>query len=115
MRVMLLRAVSTPFVALIWCYERSRELFGRDAQPTLARIRSRPLSSTKPSHGLSHSRELGLASAAKGTNASAHGSPNALNVSASSIDDKPELVALVQRLSVQVDELTAMVAAQKGD
>jgi len=114
-RIMLLRAVSAPFVALIWCYEGSRRLFGWDAQPTLARIRSRPLSSRKPSYGLSHSGGLGIASAAKSTSLPAHGSPTASTVPASSIEDKSDLLAIVQRLSVQVDELTAMVAAQKSD
>ncbi len=115
MRIMLLRAVSTPFVALIWCYEGSCRLFGRDAPSPLTRIRSRPLSSNKPSYEPSHSRESGMASAAKSTNLSAHGSLNASVMSPSSIEDKTDLIAIVQKLSAQVDELTAMVAAQKSD
>src|SRR3954454_13125716 len=46
-RVMLLRTVSIPFVALIACYEGSCRLLERNAQPPLARISSRPLSSKR--------------------------------------------------------------------
>jgi len=56
-----------------------------------------------------------MAPAAKSTGVSAHGSPSASIVSALSTEDKIDLVAIVQKLSVQVEELTAMVAAQRSD
>lgn len=118
-RVMLLRTVSIPFVALIWCYEGSRRILVREHRPPLARIKSRPLSATKPLHGSSgpfRSDNLGTPSALKSSDhLMTHTPRNASIMSASSIEDKTDLIALVQRLSAQVDELTAMVAAQKSD
>lgn len=116
-RVMLLRAVSIPFVALIWCYEGSSRLFSHsDPHPPLARIRSRPLSASKPTYGLPRFGELGMASARKSASPPrTNGTSGASLENASSTEDKADLIVLVQRLSTQVDELTAMVAAQKAD
>lgn len=115
-RVMLLRAVSIPFVTLIWCYEGLRRILARDPQPPLARIRSRPLSTGKPSYGGLRPGELGMASAlTRSTSPSkARGAGSGSMISASSIEGQPDLIVLVQKLSAQVDELTAMVAAQNN-
>lgn len=116
-RVLLLRAVSIPFVALIWCYEGSSRLISGSARPpTLGRTHTRPLCSSRPSYGFSASGTLGMASAPK--NASPHatyGFEDASISTGSSMKDNTDLIALVQRLSVQVEELTAIVAGRKTD
>lgn len=113
-RVQMLRAVMLPFVALIWFYEGSWRLVSHaDRQRPLARIRARPLSTSNPSYGIMRSNGLGMVSALTKSNqpfkeehrtdlgdAPGHSTQNA------------EVITLIQKLSAQVDELTAMVAAQ---
>lgn len=114
-RVLLLRAVSIPFVAVIWLYEGSRRLW-YGPEPPSTRIRSRPLSTKKPSYRLSYNGGERTVSAPKRSGpSSAHGSADVASMSASSVEDKSDLMNMIQRLSAQVDELTAMVAAQKTD
>lgn len=118
-RVVLLRAVSAPFVALIWFYEGAWRLFGRDdRQRPLGRIRSRPLSTGNPSYGMlvPHFHGTGKAQALTRSDP-----PHKENLGTSSGDttmrwtDNHELVSLIQKLSAQVEELTAVVTAQKTD
>lgn len=114
-RVLLLRAVSIPFVALIWLYEGSRRLLYGPAMPS-TRIRSRPLSTKKPSYRLSYYGGERSASAPKRLDpSSAHSTNGNASMSVSGMADDSELMSVIQKLSVQVEELTAMVAAQKTD
>lgn len=115
-RVLLLRAVSIPFVALIWCYEGSRHLWHGSETPS-TRMRSRPLSTNRPSHRLSYSGGERMTPAPKRSAPSnAHGSIDGRStMSASNVVDQSDLVLLIQRLSAQVDELTTMVAAQRTE
>lgn len=118
-RVMLLRIVSIPFVALIWFYEGTRRLFVQDVKPPLARIRSRPMSAGKPypsSLNRFRSGIVGNSSALTNSDQMRSHAPRAPSiVSTVSGEEHADLVMLVQRLSAQVDDLTAMVAAQKAD
>lgn len=114
-RILLLRTVSIPFVALIWCYEGSCRLWHGSKTPT-TRMRSRPLSTKKPSYRLSTYGGERPASAPKRPGPSSpHASINGRSMSHSSMADSPDLYNLVQKLSAQVDELTSMVAAQNTD
>ena len=106
-----------PFVALIWFYEGSWRLVSRDdRQRSLARIRARPLSTSNPSYGIMRSNGLGMVSALNRSNqpfkeehrtdfgdAPGHSTQNV------------EVMALIQKLSAKVDELTTMIAAQSTD
>jgi len=118
-RVMLLRAVSIPFVALIWCYEGSRRLRVSDRRPLLPAVRTQPWPVVRPlsdSAGLFRSGDLGTSSALRSSDQlPANAPPNASIVSDLNVEDKTDLIALIQKLSAQVDNLTAMVAAQKAD
>lgn len=114
-RVLLLRAVSIPFVALIWLYEGSRRLwYGPGTSST--RIRSRPLSTKKPSYRLSYYGGERSAPAPKRSDPSnAHSANGNPSTSTSGTADDSDLMNMIQKLSAQVEELTAMVAAQKTD
>jgi len=116
---MLLRAVSIPFVALIWCYEGSRRLRVSDRRPLLPAVRTQPWPVVRPlsdSAGLFRSGDLGTSSALRSSDQlPANAPPNASIVSDLNVEDKTDLIALIQKLSAQVDNLTAMVAAQKAD
>lgn len=119
MRVMLLRTVSIPFVALIWLYEGAHRLFLQEERPPLAKMRSRPLSANKPlSSSTSRFRSAGVGtSSALKTSEQLH--PHAQKTpsvkSALTNEENADVIVLIQRLSAQVDELTTMVAAQQAD
>lgn len=119
-RIVVLKATHIPFVALIWAYENSRTMVSR-AHPTLSRaphLTSRPLSAGQLSfneardfvkspttrRALNETSQTIVPDLAASTTKSALGSV-----------DNTELIALVQKLSAQVDELTAMVAGQSKD
>lgn len=115
----MLKITHLPFVALIWAYERARRLVSYGTQKPLAKLyrpqfAARPLSASQPS--LDHDR-----AATKATNRTAATQANtisasgAVNGSALSNAEMPDLIALVQKLSDQVEALTAMVAEQKAD
>lgn len=114
-RILLLRCVSIPFVALIWCYESSSRMFSGD-RPSLAKTRIRSLTKNKPARGPSRVSTLGIGPALRILD-----QPTTFEAQQQSVplDSKHEsdnsLTVLVQRLSTQVEELTALVAAQKAD
>jgi hypothetical protein len=119
-RIFVLKATHLPFVALIWAYEHSRSVIAR-THPTVSRaphLTSRPLSAGRLS--LDASRDLNksptLRRAPTDTSAVAtHDVTTSVTKSASGSADVAELMALVQKLSAQVDGLTAMVAGQSSD
>jgi hypothetical protein len=121
-RIFVLKATHVPFLAMIWAYEKSTRIVSRP-HPTLSRAphltTSRPLSAgvrslegvrdllkTPPIH-----RRAPPETSASPTRAMAASTTK----SASGDADNPDLVALVQKLSTQVDALTAMVAGQQKD
>ncbi|EXJ74919.1 uncharacterized protein A1O5_01615 [Cladophialophora psammophila CBS 110553] len=122
-RIFVLKATHIPFVALIWAYENSRTMISR-THPTFSRaphFTSRPLSAGRLSlegardfvKSPTTRRALNETSitvtpdmAAASTTKSALGAVTT---------DNMELIALVQKLSEQVDGLTAMVAGQQRD
>lgn len=116
-RIMLLRAVSIPFVALIWFYEGARRLFMRGERPPLAKMRSRPLSANKPFSSSSNrfrSAEVGTSSALKiSERLPSHAQRSPSVKSAMSSSENADVIVLLQRLSAQVDALTTMVTAQE--
>lgn len=118
-RVVLLRAVSAPFVALIWFYEGSWRLFGRDdRRRPLGRITSRPLSTSNPSYGITGPRPSALGMASALTRSAPPHKEDTRTTSGDTtirLADNNEVMTLIQKLSAQVVELTAMVAAQKAD
>lgn len=113
---MLLRAVSIPFVALIALYEGLCRLVQSKSQLPLADARPWAISTKQstPMNMTSREPTLALASAPRE-------STNGLNVHIShdtSVDnqvkDQVDVIALIQKLSAQVEDLAAMVAAQKA-
>lgn len=109
-RILLLKCVSIPFVALIWSYEACLQHYPSNSSiPKETRIR-----------GLNAALASGPATPRP---ASVHTSsspgaivPRSLSASTSlRLEEAGDLRELVARLSVQVQELTAMVAAQKAD
>jgi len=119
-RILLLKATHVPFVALIWVYERFRRLVARRVQPRLAKmphLSSRPRSASQASvqrdrstmRSPTHSR-----AANDSTPMASRRITDTMDNSASSTADT-DLVSLVQKLSAQVDSLTAMVAGQQKD
>ncbi len=119
-RIFVLKASHIPFVALIWAYENSRAMI-TGAHPTLSRaphLTSRPLSGGQLS--FNGPRELPKSPTVR------RALPETLPTvtpdmaapttkSALSSADSAELISLVQKLSAQVDGLTAMVAGQSKD
>ena len=116
----MLKATHFPFVALIWLYERSQRLILRSIRPPSAQV---PLMKTRPfSAGhvsLERDREQGRSSLQRralnrsSPMATRHEAEDFEN-SASRSADK-DLLALVQKLSAQVDDLTSMIAGQQKD
>ncbi|KIW99968.1 uncharacterized protein Z518_10896 [Rhinocladiella mackenziei CBS 650.93] len=119
-RIFVLKATHIPFVALIWAYENSRRMVSR-AHPTMSKaphLTSRPLSAGRLS--FDGARDFVKSSTAR--RALHETSPTATpDMGASTVKsalgsaDNAELLALVQKLSTQVDGLTAMVAGQQKD
>ncbi|KIY01202.1 uncharacterized protein Z520_02754 [Fonsecaea multimorphosa CBS 102226] len=119
-RIFVLKATHVPFVALIWAYENSRTMISR-SHPTLSRaphFTSRPLSAGRLSlegardfvKSPTARRALNETSPTVTPDMAASATKSALGTA-----DSTELIALVQRLSEQVDGLAAMVAGQKKD
>lgn len=120
-RILVLKVTHIPFVAVIWAYENSRRMVSRP-RPTMSKaphLTSRPLSAG----GLSLDGTARDLLRTPTTRRALHEtSPTATPdmagstmKSALSTADNSDLIALVQKLSAQVDGLTAMVAGQKKD
>ncbi|OAP57309.1 hypothetical protein AYL99_08047 [Fonsecaea erecta] len=119
-RIFVLKATHVPFVALIWAYENSRTLIS-GAHPTVSRaphFTSRPLSAGRLSlegardfvKSPSTRRALNESSLTITPDVAASTTKSALSAA-----DSAQLIALVQKLSEQVDGLAAMVAGQQKD
>jgi hypothetical protein len=119
-RIFVLKVTHIPFVALIWAYENSRTMIAR-SQPDLARaphLTSRPLSAGQFSFEAARDSARSPTSrrAANETSLTAEADmASSTTKSALHSVDNTELIALVQKLSEQVDGLTAMVAGQSKD
>ena len=119
---MILKATHLPFVALIWAYEESRRLISHK-DPTPARmspLTGRPFSASQISLGQDRGTRLAPSSrpaALNTTNLLA--TPSRADTSkqavTSTAESNADLLSLIQRLSTQVDALTAMVAGQQKD
>ncbi|KAK4940826.1 hypothetical protein LTR10_019098 [Elasticomyces elasticus] len=119
-RIAVLKATHTPFLALIWAFEKSTRIVFA-AHPTIAKaphVTSRPLSGGQFSLGGAQdyarspmTRRVPPAAMPPATPERA----NSTTKSAPGRADTADLVALVQKLSAQVDGLTAMVAGQQKD
>ncbi|EXJ84649.1 hypothetical protein A1O3_05319 [Capronia epimyces CBS 606.96] len=121
-RILVLKVTHVPFVAMIWAYEKSRGLVPRrhSTMSKAPHLTSRPLSAGQSS--FNGSRDLVKSSATRRalpeTPPAAtpeRGGRTGNSKSASGSADDADLVALVQRLSAQVDGLTAMIAGQQKD
>ncbi|KAK5210857.1 hypothetical protein LTR47_001578 [Exophiala xenobiotica] len=119
-RIAMLKATHVPFLALIWAYEKSRRIVSH-SHPTMSKaphLTSRPLSAGHFSLGggpdfvKSPMNRRTLQEATPTTTPDMTGSTMK---SASGSADNADLIALVQKLSAQVDGLTAMVAGQQKD
>ena len=119
-RIFFLKATHLPFVALIWAYENSRTIMTR-AHPTFSRaphLTSRPLSAGQLNFNTcrdsvkspTRRRALNDTPFPSGADVTPSTTKSALSGS-----DNSGLIALVQKLSAQVDGLTAMVAGQSKD
>lgn len=119
-RIAVLKATHVPFLALIWAYEKSRRIVF-PAHPTIAKaphLTSRPLSAGQFS--VSGAQDFARSPVTRRVLPAAvrPATPERADSnikSASGSADTPDLVALVQKLSAQVDGLTAMVAGQQKD
>lgn len=119
-RIFVLKATHIPFLALIWTYEKARPMVSRP-HPTVAKaphLTSRPLSAGQ----FSFDGGRDFAKSPRTRRAAPETPPAATpDISGSTRKtalggvDNAELAALVQKLSVQVDGLTAMVAGQQKD
>ena len=119
-RIFALKATHIPFVGLIWIYENSRSMIAR-AHPTLSRapnLTNRPLSAGQ----LNFDGAPDFLKSPTTRRALDETSPTATpdmtastTKTASGSAETADLVRLVQKLSAQVDGLTAMVAGQSKD
>jgi len=119
-RIFVLKVTHIPFVVLIWAYEKVRRMVSH-AHPTVAKashLTSRPLSEGR----LSFDGTRDLVKSPVTRRALHETSPTATPDMAGSTMksalgsvDNTELLALIQKLSNQVDGLTAMVAGQQKD
>lgn len=116
-RILALKATHVPFVALIWAYERCWREVSRRSQPTLTKaphLTNRPLSSGQFSldGDRDGGRSTGHRPAANRVSSLVNNTATEPNTSAT---DNADLMGLIQKLSAQVDTLTAMVAGQQSD
>ena len=126
-RIILLKSTHLPFVGLIWAYENSRRFVSKRMRlppPSTRRfLPARPLTASQA--GLSRN-DLWTPSASNGVIGLDPRSPTKEHQAQPStilmprsalpnVDGGPELVALIQKLSSQVEELTSMVAGQQKD
>lgn len=115
LRIVLLKCVSIPFVALIWCYEGLSRILSENG-PVPARARMRVSSAGRQSRGpSSRVSTLGIGSALKSKTqpTPVEERPDSITTARKQSDE--DLMSLVQRLSTQVEELTALVTAQRTD
>lgn len=115
LRIVLLKCVSIPFVALIWCYEGLSRILSEN-RPVPARARMRVSSAGRQSRGpSSRVSTLGIGSALKSSTqpTPVEERPDSITTARKQSDE--DLMSLVQRLSTQVEELTALVTAQRTD
>jgi hypothetical protein len=111
-RIYVLKATHLPFVALIWAYENLRTTISH-AHPTLSRaphLTNKPMSFNLD--GPPRDQKSVTTKRAPNETTAATTSKSALSTPTV---DNADLVALVQKLSAQVDGLTAMVAGQQKD
>ncbi|KIW11929.1 hypothetical protein PV08_09202 [Exophiala spinifera] len=119
-RIAMLKATHVPFLAIIWTYEKSMRMVSR-AHPTISKaphLTSRPLSAGQFSLGGAQDFVKSPSSRRALPDASPTRSPDvtgSTTKSASGGAENTELLALVHKLSAQVDGLTAMVAGQQKD
>ncbi|RVX66875.1 hypothetical protein B0A52_09605 [Exophiala mesophila] len=120
-RIFVLKATHLPFVVVIWAYERSRRLVTR-SNPTLTKaphFSSRPVSTNQV--GFEGGQDLFKAMSSRRTHHLDPSPTRAPDAAASTAHagpgsaDNAEMLALIQKLSTQVDSLTAMVAGQHKD
>lgn len=119
-RIFVLKVTHIPFVAMIWAYENSRGIVSR-RHSTLSKaphLTTRPLSAGQFSfdgprdHAKSPSTQRALPETPTAAGTDVGGDTGK---SASGSVDNADLLVLVQKLSAQVDGLTAMVAGQQKD
>lgn len=119
-RILVLKVTHLPFMAVIWAYEKSQRLVPRP-HPTLTKaphFSTRPLSASQ--FIFNGNQDARRASTTR--QALAETSPTktpylagSTMKSASGGVENIEMLTLIQKLSAQVDELTAMVAGQRKD
>lgn len=122
-RILVLKVTHIPFVAMIWAYERSRGFISHH-HSTMSRaphLTTRPLSAGQYSFDGARdfvkspaTRRAALPETPPAATPDTGGGTGK-SKSASGSDEDVDLVALVQRLSAQVDGLTAMIAGQQKD
>lgn len=119
-RIFVLKATHLPFMAVIWTYEKSRRLVSHP-HPTLTKA---PHFTTRPLSAGHFNFDGAQDSVRASTSRQAHPEPSpsrspnlggSTMKSASGVAESPEVLALIQKLSEQVDSLTAMVAGQQKD
>lgn len=121
-RIFVLKATHIPFLAIIWAYEKSTRIVSRP-HPTLSRAphlaTNRPLSAGQRNfdavRDLLKSPPINRRAPPETSASPTRAVAASTTKSASGDTDNVELVALVQKLSTQVDALTAMVAGQQKD
>jgi len=120
-RILVLKVTHLPFVALIWAYERSRRLVSRQRSPaTTPHLLSQPFSASRSS--LERDRNIvkslppraALTETPRLASTELRDSTASKSASGGGVDNT-DLMALVQKLSAQVDDLTAMIASQEKD
>lgn len=114
-RIFALKVTHLPIVALLWCYEGSRRLVSPGTHPPeYARPDTHPRPFTANSTATDRVRPQ-RRSTGKTDNRKVFHTSTASSESALGAAEDSDLLALVKKLSDQIDELTAMVASQKTD
>jgi hypothetical protein len=112
-----------PFVAMIWGWEESQRLLSHNAPTPGARVSPltpRPFSTSQVEIGRDRGTHLATAPRPALIPANLLAIPSKVDYSkqqavVSTADGNADLLSLVQKLSTQVDALTAMVAGQQKD
>jgi hypothetical protein len=116
-RIVELKVTHFPFVAIIWAYESSQQYVrnARRASPLVSNGSLPSNSQPLAPGGRKKHPALNLLAASPGKDRPSHHTDayNTRVPASGSTDSVAELVALVQRLSSQVDELTSIVTSQK--
>jgi len=120
-RIFVLKATHLPFMAVIWAYEKSQRLVSHP-HPTLTRaphFNTRPLSAGHFNFDGAHDPARASTSRHELPAVSPSRSPrlgdSTIKPASGGGAESPEVLALIQKLSEQVDSLTAMVAGQRKD